>query len=290
MGDRPEAKKPGDAISELLRVMARLRGPDGCPWDREQTLQTLRTFLVEETYELLEAIDSGDDRHLKEELGDLLLEVVFLCQICVEQGLFGFEEVAQGVIDKLTRRHPHVFGGASAATATEAIQKWEGIKNQERAAAGNGDVSLLAGVPANLPALLRAHRLSSKAGMAGFDWDGPASVCDKASEELAEFREALASGNREKIQEEMGDLLFVMANLGRHLGIDPEMALQGANRKFTSRFGHVERGLRDRGKAPHTSSLTEMEVLWDEAKRLEAAARGEKKTEALPVQPPTNSR
>ena len=290
MGDRPEEMKSGSAISDLLRVMARLRGPDGCPWDREQTLQTLRTFLVEETYELLEAIDSGDDRHIKEELGDLLLEVVFLCQISAEKGLFDFEDVAEGVTNKLTRRHPHVFGGSPAGSATEAIQKWEGIKNQERAAAGNADVSLLAGVPGNLPALLRAHRLSSKAGMAGFDWDGPAAVCDKASEELEEFREALASGDREKIQEELGDLLFVMANLGRHLDIDPEMALQGANRKFTSRFAHVERGLKDRGRAPHLSSLAEMEALWDEAKRLEAAHHGDLKTERNPDQPSTKSR
>ena len=249
--------------------MARLRGPDGCPWDREQTLETLRGYLVEETYELIEAIDSKDQRMLREELGDLLLEVVFLTQVCSEQGFFGIDEVAGGIRDKLVRRHPHVFGDRKAHSAPEAIRRWEDIKNEEKAATGDSSHSLLSGVPAHMPALMRAHRLSTKAALAGFDWKRLDDLYEKLLEELAEFREASDTGDRRAMEEELGDLLFITANLGRFSGIDPELALQAANRKFTTRFKHVERGLKDKGIAPGNDAFDQMEALWEEAKSLE---------------------
>ncbi|HZI93516.1 MAG TPA: nucleoside triphosphate pyrophosphohydrolase [Patescibacteria group bacterium] len=256
-------------FEELVAVMARLRGPEGCPWDREQTLQTLRTYLVEETYELIEAIEAKDPLMLREELGDLLLEVVFLAQVCSEQGLFGIDEVVGGIRDKLVRRHPHVFGDRKAENAHEAIRRWEDIKNEERASSGDAGHSLLSGVPAHMPALLRAHRLSTKAALAGFDWKQLADLYEKLFEELAEFRQAADEGDRPAMEEELGDLLFITANLGRFSGIDPELALQAANRKFIARFHHVESGLKAKGIEPGKSAFDQMELLWEEAKSLE---------------------
>ncbi len=255
-------------FDDLVGVMARLRGPDGCPWDREQTLETLRAYVLEETYELLEAIDSGDADKIREELGDVLLEVVFLAQVCAEKGLFDVQDVARGITDKLVRRHPHVFGDVEARDAEGALRHWEEIKNRERAAAGD-DRSFLAGVPRSLPALLRAHRLSSKASTIGFDWKGAEAVHEKLDEELRELRQAAESGDQEAMEEELGDLLFITANLGRHCGLDPEAALQRANRKFIRRFRFMEERLREKGSEPGQASPDELEALWVEAKRRE---------------------
>ena len=259
-------------FSRLVAVMARLRGPNGCPWDREQTLESLRTYLIEETYELLEAIDSKDPVHLQEELGDVLLEVVFLSQVCKEQGLFQIDDVVNGIVDKLTRRHPHVFGQSPVKTAGEALRTWEEVKNQERAATGKVKrESTLDGVPAHLPALMRAHRLSTKASLTGFDWKIPDDLHDKLFEEVSEFRQAAATGDREAMEEELGDILFTMANVGRMLRIDPELALQAANRKFIRRFHWIEAELRRRGIEISVAGAELMEKLWEEAKRVERA-------------------
>lgn len=260
---------PPTPFEDLVSVMARLRGPDGCPWDREQTLESLRGYLLEESYEALEAIDGGDPRMVREELGDLLLEVVFLAQICAERGLFNIHDVAAGIRDKLVRRHPHVFGGRPASGAREAIQRWEEIKNAERAAAGTPDASVLDGVPKNLPALLRAHRLSTKASVVGFDWKAAEQLHEKVDEELSELRTATAAGDREAMQEELGDLLFALANVGRFASIDPEQALQAANRKFLDRFHYVELALRRRGVPLEEAGLDLMETLWQEAKQVD---------------------
>jgi tetrapyrrole methylase family protein/MazG family protein len=257
----------GCAIEELVAVMARLRGPDGCPWDRKQTLDSLRSFLLEETHEVMEAIEMGRPEDLREELGDLLLQVVFLSQICTEQGQFGIQEVALGIAEKLVRRHPHVFSSERADSAAEAIARWETIKNIEKSA--KPGASVLDGVPRQLPALQRAHRLGTKASIVGFDWAHPEQIQDKLDEERAEFREAAAQGNPARMAEEMGDLLFVAANLARAHGIDPELALQDANRKFISRFGYVEREMRRRGAPLEKQSQAMMEDLWEEAKRRE---------------------
>jgi len=263
---------PRRPFDELVEVMARLRGPEGCPWDREQTLDTLRSYLLEETYELLEAIDRHDPRLLREELGDLLLEVVFLTQVCSEQGFFSMDDVVTGIRDKLVRRHPHVFGDRKAGSATEAIQRWEDIKRRDRAASQDADQSVLAGVPSQLPALARAHRLSTKAGLAGFDWKHADDLYGKLDEEVAELRAAARAGDQAAVTEELGDLLFIAANIGRKAGIDPELALQAANRKFTSRFHHIEDRLRSEGMTPESAGMERLEELWEEAKSLERAA------------------
>ena len=253
-----------DSFSKLVSVMARLRAADGCPWDREQTLQTLRSYLLEETYETLDAIDRGDMAALREELGDLLLEVVFLAQVCSERGFFTIEDVARSIHDKLVRRHPHVFGEEKADGAREALGRWESVKSVEREAAGA--TSVLSGVPETLPALLRAFRISSKAAMVGFDWAGVEQVVDKVEEELRELRSALAAGDAKATAEELGDVLFAAANVGRHAGTDPEFALQAANRKFSERFRRIEETLLRQGKKPSTELREEMERLWDEGK------------------------
>ncbi len=247
--------------------MARLRGADGCPWDRQQTLESLRSHLLEETHEVLEAIERGRPEELLEELGDLLLQVVFLSQINTEQGRFTAQDVARTIESKLVRRHPHVFGSESAGTPGEALARWETIKQQEKPARADG--SVLDGVPRELPALQRAHRISSKAAIVGFDWARPEDVHDKIDEERAEFREAAAQGNRERMSEELGDLLFAAANLARTHGVDPELALRDANRKFIARFGYVEREMRRRGVPLRRESQELMEELWKEAKKLE---------------------
>jgi MazG family protein len=260
-----------EAFDRLVAVMARLRGPDGCPWDREQTLQSLRTYLLEEAYETLDALDREDPAALKEELGDLLLEVVFLARICSEKGLFTIEDVAGAIADKLVRRHPHVFGGESAPGPREALGRWESIKNAEREAAGAE--SVLSGVPETLPALLRAFRISGKAAMVGFDWESVDQVLGKLDEEVRELREALASGDARAAAEEVGDLLFAAANAARLAGADPELALQAANRKFTERFRRVEAELRRRGLRPSSELREEMERLWEAGKAQAKDAR-----------------
>ncbi|HYV19264.1 MAG TPA: nucleoside triphosphate pyrophosphohydrolase [Verrucomicrobiae bacterium] len=255
-------------MSEAIRlreILARLRGPDGCPWDREQTLATLRTFLVEESYEVIDAIDRDDLPGLKEELGDLLLQIVFQSRIAEEQGAFDFEEVMRAGADKLVRRHPHVFGEERLDTSAEVLRQWEEIKSEERRRRGGG--SMFASVPPGLPALLKALRLSAKAARVGFDWPDGASLWSKVEEELAELKEAQARGNREAVAEEIGDLLFTLANVARQADLDPEQVLQEANRKFLDRFRYVEEGLRREGLEPAPEHRDRMEALWEEAKK-----------------------
>jgi MazG family protein len=253
------------AWERLVEITRRLRAPDGCPWDREQTLQSLRTHLIEEAYEVLEAIDSGDRGHLREELGDLLFQILFQAQIASEEGAFDLEGVAAGIADKLVARHPHVFGERRVESAGEALQQWEALKDAERRGRSDGR-GVLSGVPAHLPALLKAHRLAEKAGQFGFDWKGPDEVLEKVEEEMAELRRAReeAPGT---VEEEIGDLLFALASLARHLGVDAEAALQRANRKFARRFESVERRLRAQGRRWESLSAAELDALWNEAKK-----------------------
>lgn len=251
-------------MDRLIAIMARLRGPDGCPWDREQTLETLKTFLVEETYEVLDAIDAGEPSRLKNELGDVLLQIVFQSQIAGEKGWFEFEDVAAAIADKLIRRHPHVFGDESVNSADEVIETWERVKEKE------GEGGLLDGVPRHMPALQKAYRVSQKAARVGFDWPDVTGLLDKIAEEAKELTEA--RGERD-VKAELGDVLFAIGNLARHLKVDPEEALQGANDRFISRFSHVERKLTKRGASLQATPLEEMDRLWEEAKDIERKQR-----------------
>jgi MazG family protein len=268
------------AVERLVAIMARLRGPDGCPWDREQTLSSLRPYVLEETYEVLEAIDSGDAEAHREELGDLLLQIVFQARLAEEEGRFDLAGVADAISEKLLSRHPHVFGpGATSADArpdpsVEAVRdadgvlrQWAALKKKENEAKGRGK-SVLEGVPRELPALARAERLTEKASRIGFDWPDAAGARAKVAEELAELDEAMASGDRARMEDELGDTLFAVANLARKLGIPPEEALRGTLARFISRFEHVEDGLARRGVPHGTATLQEMDLLWEEAKAL----------------------
>lgn len=258
--------------------MARLRGPDGCPWDREQTLATLRPYVLEETYEVLEAIEAGDAAAHREELGDLLLQIVFQARIAEEEGRFDFADVADAISAKLLSRHPHVFGegatdpaarpGAAAPRADDAdavLRQWASLKRKENEAKGRGR-SVLEGVPREMPALARAERLTEKASRVGFDWPDAAGAREKVSEELGELDEAIGSGDAQGIEDELGDLLFAVANLARKLGIPPEEALRRALGRFVSRFEYVEEGLARRGIPHGQATLAQMDALWDEAK------------------------
>jgi tetrapyrrole methylase family protein/MazG family protein/ATP diphosphatase len=259
-------------IDQLLAVMARLRDPeDGCAWDVEQTFATIAPYTVEEAYEVADAIERGDLNDLRDELGDLLLQVVFHARIAEEAQLFRFEDVAQAIVDKLIRRHPHIFAATEARSAGEQTRAWEAIKAQERAAKASGAGSVLDDVPAGLPAMTRAVKLTSRAARVGFDWPSSAEVVDKLREELAELEAEIASGNKGAAREELGDLLFVCANLARKLDVEPEDALRAANAKFTRRFHFIEAALRESGRSPETSDLDEMEGLWTEAKVAEKA-------------------
>jgi MazG family protein len=254
-------------FEELRAVMDRLRDPGGCPWDREQTLGDLRAFVLEEAYEVVEAIENSDHDHLREELGDLLLQVLFLSRIESEEGRFDVDDVIQGIHEKLVRRHPHVFGDASADSTAEVVRQWEQIKNRE---AGDVPRRKLQGVPRALPALLRALRLSAKAALSGFDWEADADLADKVREEIEEFLVEVARHDKPAMERELGDLLFVLANVARRAGVDPEAALQGANNRFIRRFGHIEQRLMESGRSFEESNLQEMESLWNEAKALES--------------------
>ena len=252
------------AIGPLLEIMARLRSPDGCPWDREQTPASLRTYLLEEAYEAAEAIDAGDWEHLREELGDLLLQIVFLARIAEEEGRFAFDDVARTIADKLLRRHPHVFGAEPAAEdPAQAWGRWEAIKSEERRARGeDADASRIPHVPAHLPALLAAHRLADKAARAGFAWPSPAEALEKVREEAEEVGQALAEGEPDALSEEIGDLLFAAASLARQADVDPEAALAAANRKFVSRFQGVEALARSRGQSLEQLDPASLDALW----------------------------
>ena len=258
-----------ESMQRLLDIMDKLRDPGGCPWDREQTLRTLTPYLLEEAHEVIEAIEAGDAEHHQEELGDLLFQVVFQSRIAREEGKFDFAGVCDGIADKLTRRHPHVFGEVSVSGSKEVVKNWERIKAEERKEKGLAARSAIGGVPAGLPALVRAERLTEKAGAVGFDWPDVASVMAKVREELGELEQALADGKPQEVEHELGDLLFALANLGRHVKVHPEEALRGALRKFTARFQFIEEQLQARGKTPRESDLAEMDALWNEAKKRE---------------------
>src|SRR5512137_2601682 len=266
------------AVDRLLAVMARLRGPDGCPWDREQTLASLRPYVLEETYEVLEAIESGDPAAHREELGDLLLQIVFQARLAEEEGRFDFADVADAISGKLLSRHPHVFGvGATdpdarpspgdprAPDADAVLRQWASLKRRENQAKGRGR-SVLEGVPREMPSLARAERLAEKASRVGFDWPDAAGARAKVTEEIHELDEAIASGDPARTEDELGDVLFAVANLARKLGVPPEEALRRALGRFVARFEYVEDGLARRGVAHGGATLQQMDELWNEAK------------------------
>jgi ATP diphosphatase len=259
------------ATLRLLHIMARLRAPDGCPWDREQSFATIAPYTIEEAYEVADAIGRGPDfPALLDELGDLLFQVVYHAQMAAEAGRFGFAEVAEAISTKMIRRHPHVFGAAEQRSTEAQNAAWEVQKAAERAA--RAETGTLAGVPVGLPALTRAVKLTRRAARVGFDWPDAASVLDKLEEEAAELRAELPAANRARQADELGDLFFVLANLARKLDLDPEACLAGANAKFERRFGAIERSLAAEGKAPQDVDLTTMEAAWTAAK---AAERGQ---------------
>ena len=264
------------AIQRLLAVMSQLRDPQtGCPWDLEQSFASIAPYTIEEAYEVADAIEQGDMQHLRDELGDLLLQVVFHAQIAKDAGLFDFNDVAAGIADKMIRRHPHVFGDQKVAGADAQTRNWEAQKAAERdaeAAAAGRVASALDGVSLALPALLRAIKLQKRAARVGFDWPELAPVIAKIEEELTELKTEIAAATvkPEAIEDEMGDLLFACVNLARHLGIDPEAALRGTNGKFMRRFRAVEEGLWEKGRPIATATLDEMEALWLAAKQTES--------------------
>jgi nucleoside triphosphate diphosphatase len=264
--------KPSRDIAALIEIMAALRTPGtGCPWDLEQSFATIAPYTIEEAYEVADAIARGDLGDLREELGDLLLQVVFHARMAQEQGAFDFGDVVQAITEKLLRRHPHVFGDARGLNVGAVNELWERIKAQEKAArAANGkpagEAGALAGVPATLPALTRALKLQEKAGKVGFDWNDPRAVLSKIREEADEIEAALDGNDRDTAGREVGDLLFAVVNLARHLKADPEAVLRATNRKFERRFSSIERALAAQGKSPRESTLAEMDALWDAAK------------------------
>lgn len=254
------------SFDDLVRLMTRLRGPEGCPWDREQSLSDLKPFVIEEAYEVVDAIDRDDRGSLLEEVGDLLLEAVFIAEITREEKSFDIYDSITAIHDKLVRRHPHVFGDVEAGDAEQVLVNWEKLKNEERKAENK---SVLAGVPQSLPALLKASRLTEKAARVGFDWRRTEDVFDKIDEELAELREAVKGGDTASIEGEIGDLLFTIANIARKLEINSEEALQSTNRKFMRRFESMESAVRASGRNLDDLNLEEMDRLWDDAKSAE---------------------
>jgi MazG family protein len=268
-----ESRAPdaGVPFRKLVALMARLRGPAGCPWDREQTHATLRTYLIEEAYEVLEALDSGDDVKSAEELGDLLLQVLFHAQIAHEEGRFDITDVIREIYEKMVRRHPHVFGDTQAKDSAQVLRNWEVIKKEERHAKSGANhedaaVSFLDGVPRGLPALLEGYQLTRKAARVGFDWHEVEGIFEKLTEETEELREVLGKGNNARIEGELGDLLFVAVNLARFLKVDPEIAMKKANAKFSRRFREMERMAGEKGTSFDKVPRGEMETLWEEAK------------------------
>ena len=265
---------PETPLDRLLAIMARLREPGGCPWDIEQTFATIAPYTIEEAYEVADAIERGDLHGLKDELGDLLLQVVFHARMAEEQRAFDFHDVARGIADKMVRRHPHVFAGTEAETPGAVVAVWEDLKAQERAAAAatapERPASALDGVAGALPALMRAHKLQRRAAREGFDWPDALPVLDKIEEEIRELRAEIAAGGAPaRVADEMGDLLFACVNLARRLDVEPEDALRGTNAKFERRFRHIEKRLAEQGRTLRGSSLAELDTLWDEAKAQE---------------------
>jgi MazG family protein len=266
-----EQRQPaGPGFARLVEIMARLRAPGGCPWDREQNFDTIKPYLLEETYEVMDAIDARDWEGLADELGDLLLQAVFFAQMASEEGRFDIADSLLAINSKLVRRHPHVFADADAKTSDDVLRRWDEIKAVEKESKGAAPPKgLLGGVPRSLPALVEAQKIAAKAAASGFDWENIDQVFDKMREELAEIDAARATGNAAQIEDEIGDLLFVVVNIARFLKVDPEQALRKANSKFRRRFSHVEEGLAARGKTPQQASIDEMEALWQAAKHSE---------------------
>ncbi|MEP6924349.1 MAG: nucleoside triphosphate pyrophosphohydrolase [Pyrinomonadaceae bacterium] len=262
------------SFDELVKIMARLRAPGGCPWDREQTYASLAPYLLEETYEAFDAIQeadaTGETTHLREEIGDVLLQVVFHSTIAAEKGDFTIEDVARGVAEKLVLRHPHVFGDKNLATADDVLNSWDELKRTERAVTGKTEKpkdSILEDVPVHFPGLLEAQKLTKKAAKVGFDWQDAEQIFDKLREEVEELKDALKAGSEISIEEEIGDLLFVIVNLARHLKTDAETALKKTNRKFRKRFAFIEKRLTEQNKSLPEATLAEMDALWNAAKK-----------------------
>jgi len=258
--DNQEKLPAGPAFARLVEIMAKLRAPGGCPWDREQNFDTIKPYLLEETYEVMEAIDARDFEGLADELGDLLLQPVFFAQMAAEEGRFDIADSLNAINSKLVRRHPHVFAEGDAKTADDVKRRWDEIKAEEKPQ----PKGLLDGIPRATPALVEAQHIASKAAGAGFDWENVGQVFEKLDEELDELREA---GTHDEIENEIGDLLFVIVNIARFMKVDPEQALRKTNTKFRRRFAHVEAGLAANGKTPREATVPEMEALWQDAKR-----------------------
>jgi len=280
---RTSSASAGAWFRKLVQLQARLRAPQGCPWDIEQTHLSLRTYLIEEAYEVLEALESGDDGKFAEELGDLLLQVVFHAQIATEEGRFTAANVVRGIHQKMVRRHPHVFGEKTARNAAEVLKNWEQIKAEERrakdaekgggkSAADQKSASLLDGIPHSLPAVMQGFQLTRRASRIGFDWEHVEGVIEKLQEELGELRRARVAQSARQVEEEMGDVLFAAVNLARFLKVDPEIALQRTNAKFSSRFREMERRAATSGRKLADVPREEMETLWDQAKGSERAS------------------
>jgi MazG family protein len=267
--DSGDPRKAGEKFNRLVGIMARLRAPDGCPWDREQNFDTIKPYTIEETYEVLDAIDARDWRGLAEELGDFMLQAVFYSQMAEEAGHFSIEDSLDAINAKLIRRHPHVFGDGEAKTAEAVLQRWDEIKAVEKQEAGIRHELLLDGVPRSVPALVEAAQISSRAAKSGFDWENAEQVLEKLEEELHELADARRTASHEEIEGEIGDILFVLVNLARFMKVDPEQSLRKSNAKFRRRFAHVERSLKERGKSLEQSDIQEMETLWQEAKAKE---------------------
>lgn len=249
-------------FEKLVAIMTALRGEKGCPWDKEQTKESLKPFLVEETYEVLEAIDEGNPEKIKEELGDLLFQIIFHCQIAKERNEFDMNDVIHTISEKMIGRHPHVFGGATYETSEEVLKQWEDRKKEE----GKSRESILEGIPKELPSLLRAHRIQARASRVGFDWKQVGDVLQKLDEELREFRAALRRKDQREIEDELGDVFFVLVNISRFVGVNPEDALRKTISKFISRFRYIEMKAAESGKSLSAMSLEEMDALWEEAK------------------------
>jgi tetrapyrrole methylase family protein/MazG family protein len=266
----PASAEAGELFARFVELIARLRAPGGCPWDREQTHESVKPMTIEEAYEVAHAIDEKDDDELLGELGDLLLQVVFHANIAEERGAFRLKQILEHVSDKMVRRHPHVFGEDDASSPGEVLRSWEAIKAREREAKGKDDESMLDSVHKGLPAVMEAFQMTTKVSRVGFDWKAADDVLLKLDEEVLELREAIREkADHRAVAEEVGDLLFVAVNVARLTGVDPESALKAANRKFRRRFRHVEERLRADGRKPADSTLEEMDRLWDEAKRQE---------------------
>jgi MazG family protein len=268
------ARKPiGRLFEGLVAVQARLRAPGGCPWDREQTHATLKTYLIEEAYEVLDALETGDARELKEELGDLLLQILFHADLALEAGTFDISDVVTGIHDKMIRRHPHVFGDVKVKSSSEVLKNWAQLKAAEKLAGSSEGApakplvpSVLEGIPRSLPALLEGYQLTRRAAEVGFDWELAAGIFAKVVEETGELRAALGASDRRSAEEEVGDILFVAVNLARFLGFDPEVALKHSNLKFKSRFQNMEKEASSSGQRLSQLSKEELEILWEAAK------------------------